>query len=90
MSPDSVPPWGKHDVVVTHDVAAPMRDGVVLRANVWLRGHAGDFNIDPARVQHAHHAVAAAVGRLDGGRTTPVKTVLSPRLVIRGTTGPAM
>jgi DNA-binding LacI/PurR family transcriptional regulator len=39
--------------------------------------------------QQAHHAVVAAVERLDGGRATPVNTVLSPRLVIRGTTGPA-
>jgi DNA-binding LacI/PurR family transcriptional regulator len=36
----------------------------------------------------AEHAVAAAVERLDGGRTTPREVVLPPRLVVRGTTGP--
>ena len=34
----------------------------------------------------AEHAVAAAVERLDGGRTRRREVVLSPRLVIRGTT----
>lgn len=34
----------------------------------------------------AEHAVAAAVERLDGGRTRRSEVVLSPRLVIRGTT----
>jgi DNA-binding LacI/PurR family transcriptional regulator len=36
----------------------------------------------------AEHAVAAAVERLDGGRTTPSEVVLAPHLVVRGTTGP--
>jgi DNA-binding LacI/PurR family transcriptional regulator len=36
----------------------------------------------------AEHAVAAAVERLDGGRTRPREVVLAPRLVVRGTTGP--
>jgi DNA-binding LacI/PurR family transcriptional regulator len=36
----------------------------------------------------AQHAVAAAVERLDGGRTTRREVVLRPRLVIRGSTGP--
>jgi DNA-binding LacI/PurR family transcriptional regulator len=40
--------------------------------------------------QQARHAVAAALDRLDGGRTTPANTVLPPRLVVRGTTGPAV
>jgi DNA-binding LacI/PurR family transcriptional regulator len=38
--------------------------------------------------QQAEHAVAAAVERLDDGRTAHRKVVLSPRLVVRGTTGP--
>ena len=38
--------------------------------------------------RQAEHAVAAAVERLDGGRTTPREVVLTPRLVVRGTTGP--
>lgn len=36
----------------------------------------------------AVHAVAAAVERLDGGRTEPRQIVLKPHLVVRGTTGP--
>ena len=37
----------------------------------------------------AKHAVAAAVSRLDEGRTDRLEVVLRPRLVIRGSTGPA-
>jgi DNA-binding LacI/PurR family transcriptional regulator len=36
----------------------------------------------------AVHAVEAAVERLDGDRPAPREVVLSPRLVVRGTTGP--
>jgi DNA-binding LacI/PurR family transcriptional regulator len=36
----------------------------------------------------AEHAVAAAVERLDGGRTASREVVLAPHLVVRGTTGP--
>ena len=38
--------------------------------------------------QQAQHAVAAAVERLDGGRSLPREVVLTPRLVVRRTTGP--
>jgi DNA-binding LacI/PurR family transcriptional regulator len=38
--------------------------------------------------RQAEQAVAAAVERLDGGRTTPREVVLAPHLVVRGTTGP--
>jgi DNA-binding LacI/PurR family transcriptional regulator len=38
--------------------------------------------------QQAAHAVAAAVERLDGGRTEDSEVVLRPQLVIRRTTGP--
>lgn len=37
----------------------------------------------------AEHALAAVVERLDGGRTAHREVVLPPRLVVRGTTGPA-
>jgi DNA-binding LacI/PurR family transcriptional regulator len=37
----------------------------------------------------ARHAVAAVVERLDGGRTERREVVLHPRLVVRGSTGPA-
>jgi DNA-binding LacI/PurR family transcriptional regulator len=39
--------------------------------------------------QHAQHAVAAALDRLDHGRTEPREVVIPPLLVVRGTTGPA-
>jgi DNA-binding LacI/PurR family transcriptional regulator len=35
------------------------------------------------------HAVAAVVERLDGGRTEHHEVVIPPRLVARGTSGPA-
>jgi DNA-binding LacI/PurR family transcriptional regulator len=38
--------------------------------------------------RQAEHAVAAAVERLDEGRTADREVVLAPRLVVRGTTGP--
>ena len=38
--------------------------------------------------RQAEHAVAAAVGRLDHGRTAASEVVLAPHLVVRGTTGP--
>jgi DNA-binding LacI/PurR family transcriptional regulator len=38
--------------------------------------------------RQADHAVAAAVERLDSGRTAHREVVLTPRLVVRGTTGP--
>jgi DNA-binding LacI/PurR family transcriptional regulator len=37
--------------------------------------------------RQAEHAVAAAVERLDGGRTARREVVLTPHLVVRGTTG---
>ncbi|MEE1803144.1 LacI family DNA-binding transcriptional regulator [Streptomyces sp. NPDC101062] len=36
--------------------------------------------------EQARHAVAAAVERLDGGRSVPREIVLTPRLMVRGTT----
>jgi DNA-binding LacI/PurR family transcriptional regulator len=38
--------------------------------------------------QQAEHAVAAAVERLDEGRSAPREVVLTPRLVVRDTVGP--
>jgi DNA-binding LacI/PurR family transcriptional regulator len=38
--------------------------------------------------RQAEHALAAAVERLDQGRTTNREVVLAPHLVVRGTTGP--
>jgi putative CocE/NonD family hydrolase len=41
----SLPPWGKHDVVVSHDVPAPMRDGVLLRANIYRPADNGRYPV---------------------------------------------
>jgi DNA-binding LacI/PurR family transcriptional regulator len=38
--------------------------------------------------QQAEHAVAAAIERLDEGRSAPREVVLPPRLVVRRTAGP--
>ena len=38
--------------------------------------------------RQAEHALAAAVGRLDHGRSAAGEVVLAPHLVVRGTTGP--
>src|ERR1044072_1660017 len=40
-----LPPWGKHDVLVSHDVAAPMRDGVLLRANIYRPAGDGRYPV---------------------------------------------
>jgi uncharacterized protein len=40
-----LPPWGEHDVLVSHDVAAPMRDGVLLRANIYRPDGDGRFPV---------------------------------------------
>jgi DNA-binding LacI/PurR family transcriptional regulator len=45
-------------------------------------------NQEPER--QAEWAVRAAVGRLEGLRTEPGEEVLTPRLVVRGSTGPAL
>lgn len=52
-------------------------------------GHVNLTSVSQDLHQQAHHAVAAAIDRLDGGRTTPTTTVLPPRLVVRGSSGPA-
>jgi LacI family transcriptional regulator len=38
--------------------------------------------------EQAGQAVALAVERLEGGRTSPREVVLTPHLVVRSTTGP--
>ena len=45
--------------------------------------------VNPDAAAQARHAVAAAVQRLDEGRTARREVVLRPRLVIRGSTGRA-
>ncbi|GAA0806045.1 LacI family DNA-binding transcriptional regulator [Spirilliplanes yamanashiensis] len=51
--------------------------------------HVDLTSVDQDARAQARHAVAAAVERLDGGRTRRREVVLTPRLVVRGSTGPA-
>jgi DNA-binding LacI/PurR family transcriptional regulator len=50
--------------------------------------HVNLTTVNQSTRQQAEHAVAAAVERLDNGRTAHREVVLSPRLIVRGTTGP--
>jgi DNA-binding LacI/PurR family transcriptional regulator len=50
--------------------------------------HVNLTTVNQSTRQQAEHAVAAAVERLDGGRRERREVVLSPRLIVRGTTGP--
>ncbi len=46
-------------------------------------------SVSQEAAEQAHWAVTAAVERLDEGRTTPREKILTPRLVLRSSTGPA-
>jgi DNA-binding LacI/PurR family transcriptional regulator len=50
--------------------------------------HVNLTTVSQATREQAEHAVAAAVERLDNGRSAHREIVLTPELVIRGTTGP--
>ncbi len=50
--------------------------------------HVDLTTVDQNPAAQARNAVAAAVERLDGGRTARREVVLRPRLVVRGSTGP--
>jgi DNA-binding LacI/PurR family transcriptional regulator len=75
------------------------RAGVAVPAEVSVVGYddsslARMAHVDLTTVsqqprRQAEDAVAAAVERLDGGRVEDRRIVLPPRLVVRGTTGPA-
>ena len=51
-------------------------------------GHVNLTTVSQNIQQQAEHAVAAAVERLDNGRTEHSEVVLAPRLIVRGTSGP--
>jgi Periplasmic binding protein-like domain len=78
-------------------LAAMSRAGIPVPESVSLVGYDDTLGSRLAHVnlttvsQDAHaqaqHAVALAVERLDDGRTTPRAVVLTPALIIRGTTG---
>ncbi|MCX5602163.1 LacI family DNA-binding transcriptional regulator [Streptomyces phaeochromogenes] len=77
-------------------LAALARAGVAVPGQVSVAGYDDDtlsrlscFNLTTVSQnaeEQARHAVAAAVERLDHGRTEPREVVLPPHLVIRGTT----
>ncbi|MFG2347746.1 LacI family DNA-binding transcriptional regulator [Streptomyces phaeochromogenes] len=77
-------------------LAALARAGVAVPGKVSVAGYDDDtlsrlscFNLTTVSQnaeEQARHAVAAAVERLDHGRTEPREVVLPPHLVIRGTT----
>jgi DNA-binding LacI/PurR family transcriptional regulator len=50
--------------------------------------HVDLTTVSQEAAEQADRAVAAAVERLDGDRAAPVEVVLTPRLVVRGSTGP--
>ncbi|UXY24778.1 LacI family transcriptional regulator [Streptomyces cynarae] len=77
-------------------LATLARAGVAVPGEVSVAGYDDDrlsrlscFNlttVSQGAEEQARHAVAAAVERLDQGRTTPREVVLTPHLVVRGTT----
>ncbi|GGZ88197.1 LacI family DNA-binding transcriptional regulator [Streptomyces bluensis] len=74
------------------------RAGVPVPGAVSVAGYDDDalsrlscFNlttVSQSAEEQAHHAVTAALERLDEGRTEPREIVLPPQLVVRGTTAP--
>ena len=59
-----LPPWGEHDVLVSHDVAAPMRDGVLLWADrglldqtpgAYTTENTAGLGVSPVRVPDTNH-----------------------------------
>ena len=52
-------------------------------------GHIDLTTVSQEPREQAERAVEAVVQRLDGGRVEPISVVLKPRLLVRGTTGPA-
>lgn len=79
-------------------LAAMSLAGVTVPQSVSLVGYDDSITSRLAHVNlttisqnanaQAQHAVALAVERLDEERTTPREVVLTPNLVVRGTTGP--
>ncbi|MPY50581.1 LacI family DNA-binding transcriptional regulator [Streptomyces acidicola] len=74
------------------------RAGVPVPGAVSVAGYDDDalsrlscFNlttVSQSAEEQAHHAVTAALERLDEDRTEPREIILPPRLVVRGTTAP--
>jgi DNA-binding LacI/PurR family transcriptional regulator len=81
---------GLLDTLTRAGVEAPAEVSVVGYDDSGLSrlAHVNLTTVNQDARRQAEHAVAAAVERLDGGRTTPREVVLAPHLVVRGTTGP--
>ncbi len=75
------------------------RAGVAVPGDVTVVGfddsplsrlaHVGLTTVSQESARLTHHAVAALVDRLDGGRTDHREVVVPPHLVVRSSTGPA-
>ncbi|RBY83880.1 LacI family transcriptional regulator [Geodermatophilus sp. TF02-6] len=97
LPPTAVATYNDHSAVGLLD--ALLRSGIDVPGAVSVVGYddsplARLAHIDLTTVsqdspQLVRHAVAAVVERLDGGRTEHREVVVPPRLVVRGTTGPA-
>jgi DNA-binding LacI/PurR family transcriptional regulator len=81
---------GLLDVFVRAGVRVPQDVSVVGYDDGELArlAHVDLTTVSQEAAEQAGQAVAAAVERLDGDRTEPVEVVLTPRLVVRGTTAP--
>jgi len=95
--PTAVVAFNDHCAVGLLDTLS--RAGVDVPAEVSVVGyddsalarlaHINLTTVSQDTLRQAEHAVAAAVERLDEGRTDAQEVVLTPRLVVRGTTAPA-
>ena len=81
---------GLLDVFAREGVAVPGAVSVIGYDDSMLAGlaHVDLTTVSQDAGQQAAYAVALAVERLEGGRTAPREVVLTPHLVIRGTTAP--
>jgi DNA-binding LacI/PurR family transcriptional regulator len=79
---------GLLDTMIRADIDVPGALSIVGYDDgpVAQLAHVNLTTVSQSARQQAEYAVASAVERLDNGRTHPREVVLSPRLVIRGTT----
>lgn len=82
---------GVLDVLSRRGVAVPQDISVVGYDDSSLArlAHVDLTSVNQDARLQAEHAVRAAQERVSGDRTQPREVVLAPRLVVRGTTGPA-
>jgi DNA-binding LacI/PurR family transcriptional regulator len=82
---------GALDVLDEYGLRVPEDVSVVGYDNTHISGrHRFDLTtVDQPRFEIGRMAVALLLERLDGGRTEAKRVVLAPRLVARGSSGPA-